>query len=172
MATTKKDNNLLKFLNSYQAICIALVAIILFMMVLNIYIAHSTSLYTFGGYSDGITILDGSIYIGRDVNHLTAPNIVYSKEEVMLEDYTIGYYIGDEAVSVIKKSSVSDETIGLKAILDTADWSFTETHKGANYLSKKNVKNLNDLNFKISAKDIEGNDISIIIKLDVTKISK
>lgn len=171
-----KTNPFIEFLKNPISIIIYLIILVLVLLGCNYYLARSTSVYVFSGYSDQFTFMDGSIYIGNDINNFTSPNIIYSGEEILLSDYKVGYYIEDgkdyKVISVKEKEDEDEETVKLSELIESTEFSFTEYHKGAQFFSKENIKNLEDLCFLVEGSDIEGEKISFKVELETVKVSK
>lgn len=161
-----------KKINPYIPVCVVLTIFSFSVMLYHIYVNKSNSLYSFGGYNENITILDGTIYTGLDINRFSAPNILYNGKDYVLKEFTIGYYIKDEKISVTKSETKSGLTeVHLSDIIKNTEFTFTENHKDAVFFSKENIKNIKDLKFKIVGKTTKDEDISIEVPLDVTKIN-
>ena len=171
----KKENKIVKFINSPFSIISVLIVLVIVLLAFNIYIVKSVNLYTISGYTEDFSFLNGSIYVGFDINHFDSSTIIYSGEEVVLSEFEIGYYIKDgdsyEKIAVMT-SDGSEEGVKLKELLETTDFSFTEVHKDAMYLSSSNIKNLKGLCFKVSGTTTSDEEVSYEIPLDVEKISR
>ena len=165
---TKKQNKLLNFLNSYQAICVALSILSIFLLVYHMIIIKNINLYKFGGAKDDFVILDGTIYTGYDINRFSAPSIIYNGEPIKIKDFKIGYYIDNKNISVIEGS----EEVDLYNLIRASEFSFSETHNDAYFLSKENMKKIDKLHFVIEGTNDQGEKINIDIPIDVNKISK
>lgn len=164
----KTRNKVLEFLNSYNAICIALAIISISLIIYNRHISKKISVYNFGGAGDEFIILDGTIYTGLDINRFSAPSIIYLGEDKIIKDYKIGYYISDGEISVVE----GDEEVDLYSLIRNSDFTFTETSKDAYAFSKDNIDNLDKLHFKIDGILNDKDKIEIDIPLDINKISK
>ena len=171
MSKINKKNPLKEFLKTPYSIIIYLICLVLVLMIFNLYIMKSINVYVFNGYSDELTVLDGTIYTGFDVNTFGAPNIIYTGKEIILKEYKIGYYIDDSKISVVQNNE-EKEGIKLSELIENTEFSFTELHKDAYYFSKENIKKINKLTFKITGVDKKGNKIDIEIPLNVAKVSK
>lgn len=168
----KNQKTIKNKINPYLPICIVLAIFSFIVMMYHIYTKRNISVYSFGGYNENITILDGTIYTGLDINRFSAPNILYNGKDYVLKDFTIGYYIGNEKVSVTgsdNKTGLSD--VHLSDIIKNTEFTFTENHKDAVFLSKENIKNINNLVFKIEGKSTKDESVSISVPLEITKIN-
>jgi len=164
---------ILNFLNSLKAVCGALILIVLLVLIYHINYTKNINVYSFGGYNDEFTVLDGTIYIGNDINRFSSPNIIYSGSKIVLSEYTIGYYIGDNALVVVSNKNIDElNGVNMKDIIENTEFSFTETHKNADKFSKSKVKEINNLYFRVEGKTSDGGEISLKVPLEVTKISK
>lgn len=169
----KKSNKILSFLNSYRAICTVLTLLSVFLIIYNFYFVHHVNLYVFSGYDENFIFLDGSIYTGLDINHLTSPTITYTGEDITLKEYTVGYFIADNPISVVKNAlDETDKNIKLSEFLKNAEFSFTENHRDALYFSKENIEKIDKLEFKVTGKDLNDKIIELSIPLAVEKITK
>lgn len=172
---TKKNNNIKNFLIGPYPIIIYLSILIIILLVFNYKLARTPILYTFSGETEEASILEGSIYIGNDINNFSAPNIIFNGDNISLKDYTIGYYIkdGKDLIELsIATTNQDKETVKIKDILNASEWSFTEQHKNAKYFSKDNIEKLDKLCFIIEGTDSKDEEVSYTIPLTVTKISK
>lgn len=160
-----------KLFNSYAMICIVLALVCIVLMIFNLYIMHETRVYVFGGYEDGITIMDGTIFTSLRTNRFSSSNILYNKEDCVLTQYRIGYYIGDTQLSVVSNENSDLTEISLVELLKNTDFSFTESHQNAMYFNHIMLKRIDDLTFRISGLTSKNEEISIAIPLNVTKIS-
>ena len=163
---------IIRILNSYQAVCISLSIICVFLIVFNFYVNSNTKVISFGGYNEDVTILNGTIITTMSINRLSSPSIIYSGDDIKLSDYKIGYYVGDEPIVVVSETKKDDITYNLKELLANTDFSFTETHRNANFLSKKNIKNIDKLKFQILGTNAKDESIKIEVPLDITKLTK
>ena len=159
------------FFHSYAMICMVLSLICIVLMIFNLYIMHETRMYVFGGYEEGITIMDGTIFTSLKTNRFSSPNISYNKEDYVLTKYRLGYYIKDIELSVISNENSELSDVSLIELLNNTDFSFTETHKNAMYFNHNMLKSINDLTFRINGITKKNEEINIIIPLNVTKIS-
>ena len=166
----KKKNKVMDFLNSYKTVCFALVIVTVFVLGYHIYTIKNTNLYVFGGYNDDVTVLDGTIFIGYDINRFASPSIIINND-TKIKEYTIGYYVKNKPISVKSNTNSKDiDEVKLSSIINNTEFSFTEIHKNAEYFSKSNIKNIDKLTFKINAKGTKGEEINIELPLDITKI--
>lgn len=174
---SKSDkSSLFKFFNSPIPIIIVLGLLVVVLLLYIKIIANSVTLYSFGGYNDDITFLNGTIYIGRDVNYFGDSKIKYDGKDIELYEFEIGYYIrreeGDiKLVAVNSIEDMKDKGASLKSIFENSDFSFTESHKDANFLSDVNVENLDKLIFKVQGKDKKGNEVKMEVPLEISKIT-
>ena len=160
-----------KFLHSYHAICAVLALVSVVLMVFNMYIMKETSIYVFGGYEDGITVMDGTIFTSIKINRFSAPVVSYTKQDYKLTKYKIGYYIGDEPLSIISSETSGVSDVSLIELLQNSEYSFTENHSSALHFNHKTLKNLEKMSFNIEGTTKSGEEISIKIPLNVTKIA-
>lgn len=174
---SKSDkSSLFKFFNSPIPIIIVLGLLVVVLILYIKIIANSVTLYSFGGYNDDITFLNGTIYIGRDVNYFGDSKIKYDGKDIELYEFEIGYYIrraeGDIKLAVVNSiEDMKDKGASLKSIFENSDFSFTESHKDANFLSDVNVENLDKLIFKVQGKDKKGNEVKMEVPLEISKIT-
>lgn len=174
--TKNNESSLFKFFNSPIPIIIVLGLLVLVLLLYIKIIANSVTLYSFGGYNDDITFLNGTIYIGRDVNYFGDSKIKYDGKDIELYEFEIGYYIrreeGDiKLVAVNSLEEMKDKGASLKSIFENSDFSFTESHKDANFLSDINVENLDKLIFKVQGKDKNGKEVKMEVPLEISKIT-
>ena len=160
-----------KLFHSHSLICAIFALVSIAVMIFNLYIMKENRVYVFGGYSDDVTVMDGSIFTSLQVNRFAAPSILYSGKDKTLSEYTIGYYIGDEAISIISNETNDLKDISLIELIRNSQFSFTESHNDAKFLSHNNLKNIDKLKFKIKAITNSKEEIAIEVPLDVTKIS-
>lgn len=176
--TKKKTNNeaIKEFFNSPIPIIIVLIALSITLLIYSRYLIKANKLYQFSGYKENISIMNGTIYTNYDINYFGDSKIYYDGKDIELKEFEVGYYIKDGSsyndISIIKNNEEIGETASLKLLLNTTDFSFTETHKDSIYLSKENIKNLDNLVFRIKGIDKENKDIEIEIPLVATKINK
>ena len=160
-----------KIFNSYAMICVILSLVCIVLMIFNLYIMHETRMYVFGGYEEGITIMDGTIFTSLRTNRFSSSNILYNKEDYVLTEFRIGYYIDDIELSVVTNENSDLSEVSLIELINNTDFSFTETHKNAMYFNHNMLKSINDLTFRISGLTSKNEEINIVIPLNVTKIS-
>lgn len=182
MKKSKANSNIKKrivnFLKTPYSIIIYLSILVVVLLIFNLYIAHRSKLYVFNGYNDNITFLSGSIYLGGDINNFTSPTIIYSKDDILLKTYDVGYYVKknkqDIGISVTNRDAFesADELVSLKELLRITEFSFTEYSKEAKFFSKENVNLLDSFYFKIFGKDKDDNLIELEIPLEIEKVSK
>lgn len=159
------------FLLSLKAICIILILVCVSFMLFNLYIMRETNIYIFGGYADGITVMDGSIFTSIRINRFASSTIIYNAKDVILKQYEIGYYLKDEPISVILSDENELTDVSLSEFLNNVQFSFTESHNNAKFLSHKNLKNIDNLVFKVKGTTKTDEEINIEVQLDVSKIS-
>ena len=85
--------------------------------------------------------------------------------------YKIGYYIGDEPLSIISSETSGVSDVSLIELLQNSEYSFTENHSSALHFNHKTLKNLEKMSFNIEGTTKSGEEISIKIPLNVTKIA-
>lgn len=177
----KEKQSFSKIMNNPISIIIVLIIFSILLMVYNRYLVSSTKLYTFSGFDKKYSILNGTIYTSRNINYFGDSKIYYNGDDIKLSSYEIGYYIKKDSsyqkISVMTSLSDSEFThiegsASLKELLQSTDFSFTETSKEAVFMSKSNMKQIDKLIFKIYGKTESGEDVDIEIPLDVQKISK
>lgn len=170
-------------LNSPISIIVVLILFSIGLLIYTRYLVRCNKIYTFSGYSSDFSFFGGTLYEGPNVNFFGDSKVLYTGENVELYDYEVGFYIkyGEDDYSPISAMTGIDtreddtskqEGASLKDILSGTDFSFTENHKGAKYLSIKNMENLENLVFRITGKDGEGNSIDMEVPLEVEKITK
>lgn len=170
----KKHSKFYDFMNNPNTVFAVLVIITLLVMVLNVVIIKTHKLYTFGGYDDDISVDSGTIDINFDINYFRGGNIIYNGKDYKVKSYTMGYYIcdGNKKTKLITSSNTSDEEVSLKNLLQSENFSITESHSRSKVISKSKLKNINDLCFVVDAKTDKNKKIDLKVKLDVTKLSK
>ena len=157
-----------EFFKSYKAIIVVLIILVLVLLGFNLYFVKTTKVYTFSGTKEDITVLSGTIYIGHDINRFQAPAIIYNGSNITLKSGTIGYYIEDEPISIVE----IEEKLKLKDVIDSSDLSFTEMHKNAFKLSKKNIENIDKLVFKVVGTAKDDTKFEFEVPLLVTYLGK
>lgn len=173
---SENESILFKVINSPISVIVALILLVISLMIYTRYLVNSVNLYTFYAYDENFSFLSGAIYTGYDINYFGDSKVIYTGEDVKLYDYTMGYYIKDGStyyeVSTVKGIDDLEEAASLKEIIEKTSFSFTETHKDANFLSKKAVENIDNLVFKISGFEEDKEEYILEIPLEVEKISK
>jgi len=173
---TDKTSSIYKFFNNPIPIIVTLIIFSICLMIYNRHIINSTSLYTFSGFNDTITIVNGTIYTGYNINYFADSKVIYTGENIRMKNYSMGYYLKNDnsyiEITSVNSNNELEGSASLKSIVETVDFSFTEVKKDAFHLSKKNIANLDNLVFKIVGTDNSNNQISIEIPLIMTKISK
>lgn len=175
---TKKNrtNVVINFLKSPHAIFLVLILFIIGLLIYTRFLTKATLLYSFSGYEEDFSILNGTIYVGHEVNYFGDSKIVYTGESLNLKDFEIGYYIkyddSYEAISVTKKNEDVGDSIDLKEFLLNTDFSFTETHKDAKFISNKTIDNIDKLVFAVRGKDANDEEVNIIVPLEISKLTK
>jgi len=174
--TQKKNISLSKILNSKTTIIVVLVLLVIGLMIYSRYIIKRVELYTLSYFDENISILNGTIYSNYDINYFGDSKIIYEGEDYKLKNFNIGYYIKEgnkyNVVSEVTNIEDMDSSASLKELLETTDFSFTEAHKDAKYLSKENLESLDNMVFLITGKLDDGEHLNIELPLDITKISK
>lgn len=172
----KKANPIIKFLNSPFSIIAVLIIFVIALLIYTRYLVDSPKLYTFSGFTEDISIYNGTIYTNYDINYFGDSKIIYKGTNYKLSEFTLGYYIkdGDEYIKIAEGTSRTDieEDAYLKEVLSSCDFSFTEISKDAQYLSEENLSKLENLVFKLTGKTEKNKDFTLEIPLTVEKISK
>lgn len=184
MAQAKKTNKnvspISRFINSKTAIIVVLIIFSIGLLIYTRYLVRCNKVYTFYGYTNEFSFFGGTIYEGQTMNYFGDSKVLYTGKDINLSDYELGFYIKDgddyNAVSVMKGyETTSDDEVAyasLSDILMGSGLSFTETHKEAQFLSKENMKNIDDLVFRVKGKDKSGKDVDIEVPMTVEKITK
>lgn len=160
--------NLKKIFNSYLTIIISLIILIIILLIFNLYLIKSTKIYTFSGTSENCAVLSGTVYIGYNINRFQAPQIICNDLNITLKSGKIGYYISETPISIIE----INEELKLKNIINSYDFSFTEMHRKALKLSKKNISKLKELTFKVQGESNDGKIVEINVPLNVIYLGK
>lgn len=172
----KNNSKIFNFFNSPVPIIIVLSLCIVGLLMYIKLNPNRGSLYSFGNSTEDITVSNGTIYIGRDINHFSNSKITFEGKDTKLYNFEIGYYIknGDiynPIVTLKTLEEINEEGASLKQIIENSDFSFTENHQDAKFLSEENVKNIVNLVFKIKGQDKKGDEISIEVPLEVNEIT-
>ena len=181
--TKKNDFSLGKILNSPYSIIVVLILFAIALLFYTRYLIRCNVIYSYSGYTKDFSFFGGVIYDGPIVNYFGDSKVLYKGEDVLLNDYEVGFYIKyDEKyspISVTKGYEVDEEDEGdekkfasMKEIVAGTSFSFTETDKDAVFLSKENVDNLENLVFKISGKNKKGDEVKIEIPMMIEKVTK
>lgn len=181
----KKDSDkslAAKIFENPFSIIIVLIVFSISLMVYNRFLIKNITLYSFCGFEDKFSILNGTIYTSYDINYFGDSKVVYTGDDVDLLTYEIGYYIKTDStyreVSVLKSdpskeaSDLKDLTVSLKDLLNTTDFSFTEVKKDAQFLSKENVKKLDKLIFRVKGKNEKSEEVNFEIPIEVEKVTR
>lgn len=172
----KKANPLVGFLNSPFSIIAVLIVFVIALLIYTRYLINAPKLYSFSGFTEDISIFNGTIYTNYDINYFGDSKIIYKGVNHKLSEFALGYYIkdGDEYIKIAEGTSRTDieEPAFLKEILSSCDFSFSEVNKDAQYLSLDNMKKIENLVFKITGKTDKSKDFTLEIPLTVEKISK
>lgn len=178
----KEDSKAFRFINSPVPIIVVLILFSIGLMCYSRYLINSTTLYTFSGLGEDFWFSNGTIYIGRDLNYFGDSKVRYTGKNIKLYNFEVGYYVKDENVyheiSIMSGYDVKDDDgnklgASLVEILESTDFSFTETHNSDTlYLSDNNVKNLHNLVFRVKGYDEKDNEINIVVPLEIEKISR
>lgn len=165
-----------KFFNSPIPIIVVLFLFSVFLLIYIKYISGSTTLYTFSSVEGDYKFYNGTIYIGRDINYMGDTKMIFDGEDILLSDFEIGYYIKSNddyiPISVVTKNDNIEGNGSLKKILEQTNFSFMEEHgDDAKFLSKENIKNIENLVFRINGKDKKNKDVSVEIPLEVSKLT-
>lgn len=175
------NSKLFKFLNNPVPIIVVLMLLVIGFMFYTRFLIKNVNVYTFSGFEDNYSFLNGTIFTGHDVNYFGDTKIIYTGEDIKLKNFEIGYYIKTSTtyreISIMNGyESIKDENeikyAKLKDILEKTNFSFTETKDDAKFLSKENIAKLDSLVFRITGTDEFDKDIEIEIPLEVTKITK
>lgn len=166
-----------KIFNSPIGIILALVLIVIGILFYNRYLVNVTNLYTFSGFSEDFSIMNGTIYTSYDINYFGDSKIIYTGDEKEVHDFKVGFYIkkGNEYWTITEIESMKgteDINVSFIDLVTSTDLSFTEPHRKAEKLSKENVKMIDNLVYRITGKDKDDKDVDIEIPIDVVKVSK
>lgn len=176
----KKNNvlkKILKFLNSYNGVLIALIIIILVVSILCYNVMRSNKIYLFSGENGYVNIQNGTVSLNYDINLLSGSDITYLRDkDIVVVDYTIGYYtlVNNKYIPIYDISDKDEEGLSLKAVL-TGIGIFNKYEPAHNkyYFNKNKIKALdNGLYFKIKCTTKDGTKIDETLSLDLVKISK
>lgn len=169
-------NILNKVMHSYHTIIIILILISFISIMYTNKILKETKVYTFDGKSDYVEINNGVISINHDINLFEGSNIKYLKEDVILKEYDVGYYIiiNDEYVPIASSAGTSNEGFSLKAIIEGKDnFKVVEPSSNNYYFTKEKIKKLDDkLYFVIKGIDLKDNEIKDVFEVNLNKVSR
>jgi len=131
----------------------------------------------FNASGEYVNIYNGIITLNYDVNIFEGSDIDYVPEkDVVVTKYKIGYYVkdGDNLIPIAVNEDKDEEGLSLKAILEgISSFNVTELNKNDKHFNKQSVKLLNDgLYFVIEATDKDGNVITNVTDMNMTRISK
>lgn len=174
--TKQQENKIIGFLKKPVSIYITLMLLVVVLMVFNQYIIKSTNLYVFNGFTEDVSILNGTVYTSYDINNFNGSKITYTGDDVKLKDYEIGYYVTIDGVNkplaTATSTKDSEDTYSLKELVVSSEFSFTETKKGTVAFSKDTIKNIDKMCFVISGTSTKGDSVLVNIPLDVVKVTK
>ena len=85
--TKQQENKIIGFLKKPVSIYITLMLLVVVLMVFNQYIIKSTNLYVFNGFTEDVSILNGTVYTSYDINNFNGSKITYTGDDVKLKDY-------------------------------------------------------------------------------------
>ncbi len=178
----KEVSKAYRFFNSPVPIIVVLILFSIGLMFYSRYLINSTHLYTFSGIGDDFWFSNGTIYISRNLNYFGDSKVKYTGKDMKLYNFEVGFYVKEDStyreVSIMSGYDVKDDDgnklgASLVELLESTDFSFTETHNSDTlYLSDRNIKNLENLVFRVKGQDEKDNEIDIVVPLDVEKISK
>ncbi len=174
-----KDTKIFKIINSPISIIIALAILVIFLLIYSRFLVRATTLYRFSGYTEEFSILNGTIFTNHNINYFGDSKIIYTGDDIKLNNFKVGYYIKDgDDYSVICEykgsDSMEDEEVyaSIQEIFLNVDLSFTETHKDAEYMSSDNLDNLDKMIFRVTGTDESGEEVNIEVPIDIEKITK
>lgn len=175
--TNKGKITLGKVLNSPISIIVALALIIVGLLIYSRYLVSSTILYSFSGFNKNISLLNGTIFTNYNINYFGDTKVIYAGDDEIIYDFSSGYYIKNgsdyKVVSeAITLDEMQDKGVSIKDLIEKSDYSFTEEHKDAKYLSKENLENIENLVFRVVGKKKDGSEIKIEIPLTIEKVTK
>lgn len=172
----KKKIKIGDVLNNPISLIIVLLVFSALLMIYNRYLIKSQVLYNFSGYTEEYSFMNGTIYTGYDINYFGDSKVIYTGKDIELYDFEAGYYIKNdnkyEPVATMEALENAESGASLKELLATTDFSFTEAHRDAKYLSKENIENIKNLVFKITGENKSQEKIDIEIPLEVVKVTK
>lgn len=181
-----KKSVVMSILNSPISIIVVLMLFSIGLIIYSRYLVRCNVIYTFYGYTEDFSFFGGTIYEGPLINYFGDSKVLYTGDDIVLYDFEVGFYIHEDneyrPIAVMKgydttdgeESSSKKEVKGasFKDILEGTSFSFTETHKEAQFLSKDNMKDLDKLVFRAHGKDNAGKEVDIEVPLTTEKITK
>lgn len=165
-----------KVFKSYHTIIITLGILCFISLLYNNKILNNQKLYIFDGKSEYVDIKSGVISLSLDVNLFEGSNIEYLKKDVNVTRYDIGYYVktDKEYLPLATIAGEDDEGLSLKMLIEgTNAFRVIEFNKNNYYFTKEKLKKLDDdLYFIIKATDKKNNEITDVIRLNKSKVSR
>ena len=142
---------------------------ILFLIGYNKTIIKNERLFIVEANKKSVNFSNGLVIINNKTHYFLSPKIKYDGENVILKNYTAGYYIGKRKIYEIKSNSSSDE-FDLKGVIENENFSVYEPRKKALIFSKEVLKKDIKIKFKLIGKTKKDKDFSLEIPLNVEEI--
>lgn len=166
-----------KIIKSYHTIIICLIILCMFLMGYVWFLTGCNATYVFSGKNDYVEINNGVISLNYDINLFEGSDITYLKEkDIVLSEYKIGYYVKDNEVlkDLIVISDKNEYGFSLKALLEGINqFNISEPYQNKSHFKKEIKNNLdNGLYFMIEGKTIKDKELSVVLEINTSKISK
>lgn len=174
-------DKLKSFFNNPAPIIIVLIAIICVLLVFISRMNTKSSIYVGEIDKDGLLVANVHCFTNNDMNYFYSSTPLYTGEnkDADVYSYQIGYYVEDKNGKVYEFATRSkDSTTKAKlseVIEELGGWNFAESYNRQYFFSPEVIANMDNLRFVIKAstnKDSKDADISLVYKVNLTKISK
>ena len=173
----KRQNKIKSFLGSFHLVLTMLIILIIILIIYCNYLLKSAKTYMFNGTGEYVTVYNGIISLNYNVNVFEGSDIEYIKEkDIVVTKYTMGYYVKDKD-NLVSLAVVEDEDengLSLKSLIEGISvFNLTELNNNKRYFTKDSKKLIDDgLYFVIEATTKDGENITNITEMEITKLSK
>ncbi len=164
------------FFRSSKVIIGALIILVITLLIYTNYLMKSSKTYMFNGTSDEVDIYNGVISLNYSIKVFEGSDITYKGKDVIVTKYKIGYFLkdGDNLRDFIMISDQDEDGFSLKSLIEgISTFNVTELNRNHRFFSKDFIKDIDKgLVFMIEATKKDGDVLSIILPINITKVSK
>jgi len=164
-----RKNKIETFLKSQAMVSLVLSILVVILLIFNSSIIKNEKIYVVEGNNKDIVLKTGSISINNRIIFFNGPSIKYKGKDITLKNYKMGYYVNNKKIYEIANDDTK-ATFSLKTVLENYNFNFLDSKKNSNIYTKKVIKNIEKMKFKLTGTKEDGKKVSITIPLEISEI--